>query len=47
MAFARDVSSHVVFMDGGVIAEEGAPGQIFESPENPRTREFLSRFMER
>ena len=47
MAFARDVSSHVVFMDGGVIAEEGASGQIFESPENPRTREFLSRFMER
>ena len=47
MAFARDVSSHVVFMDGGVIAEEGTPEQIFEAPENPRTREFLSRFMER
>ena len=47
MAFARDVSSHVVFMDGGVIAEEGTPEQIFETPENPRTREFLSRFMER
>ena len=46
MAFARDVSSHVVFMDGGVIAEEGTPEQIFETPENPRTREFLSRFME-
>ena len=47
MAFARDVSSHVVFMDGGVIAEEGTPEQIFEAPENPRTREFLSRFIER
>ena len=47
MAFARDVSSHVVFMDGGVIAEEGTPEQIFEAPENPRTREFLSRFLER
>ena len=45
MAFARDVSSHVVFMDGGVIAEEGAPGELFTHPQNPRTREFLSRFM--
>ena len=45
MAFARDVSSHVAFMDGGVIAEEGAPGELFTHPRNPRTREFLSRFM--
>jgi len=44
MAFARDVSSHVVFMDDGVIAEEGAPQQLFEAPRNPRTKEFLSRF---
>ena len=44
MAFARDVSSHVVFMDGGVIAEEGTPQQLFEAPQNPRTQEFLSRF---
>ena len=44
MAFARDVSNHVVFMDGGVIAEEGAPAQLFNDPKNPRTREFLSRF---
>ncbi len=44
MAFARDVSSHVVFMDGGVIAEEGTPQQLFEAPKNPRTQEFLSRF---
>ena len=44
MAFARDVSSHVVFMSDGVIAEEGAPRQIFEDPKNDRTREFLTRF---
>lgn len=47
MAFARDVSTHVVFMDGGVIAEEGPPQQVFEAPENPRTQEFLARFMAR
>ena len=45
MAFARDVSTHVAFMDGGVIAEEGGPQRIFEAPENPRTREFLARFI--
>ncbi|MDD2957107.1 MAG: amino acid ABC transporter ATP-binding protein [Lachnospiraceae bacterium] len=45
MAFARDVSSHVVFMADGVIAEEGQPSQIFETPQNPQTKDFLSRFM--
>ena len=45
MAFARDVSSHVVFMAGGVIAEEGDPHKIFEHPENQLTRQFLGRFM--
>ena len=45
MAFARDVSSHVVFMANGVIAEEGKPGQIFGDPKNPLTKDFLSRFM--
>lgn len=44
MAFARDVSSHVVFMADGVIEEEGKPEQIFGDPQNQRTREFLSRF---
>ena len=44
MAFARDVSSRVVYMADGVIAEEGAPGDIMTNPQNPRTREFLSRF---
>ncbi len=47
MAFARDVSNHVVFMADGVIAEQGAPRDIFESPKNPRTQEFLSRFLAR
>ncbi len=45
MAFARDVSTRTIFMDRGVIAEEGTPDQIFRNPQNPRTREFLSRFM--
>ncbi len=44
MAFARDVSSRVIFMDKGVIAEEGSPQQLFYHPQNPRTKEFLSRF---
>lgn len=45
MAFARDVSSNVVFMADGVICEEGAPKDIFENPQNQKTREFLSRFL--
>ena len=44
MAFARDVSSHVIFIDQGVIAEEGAPAELFGNPKNQRTRDFLSRF---
>ena len=44
MAFARDVSSRVIFMDKGVIAEEGPPQQLFYHPQNPRTKEFLARF---
>jgi putative lysine transport system ATP-binding protein len=44
MAFARDVSNHVIFMSEGVICEEGTPKEIFENPKNERTREFLSRF---
>ena len=47
MAFARDVSSNVVFMSGGVICEEGKPHDIFENPQNPKTREFLTRFLAR
>ncbi len=45
MGFARDVSSHVVYMADGVIAEEGDPKEIMVDPKNPRTREFLSRFL--
>ena len=45
MAFARDVSSHVVFMADGVICEEGNPKSLFENPQQPRTREFLTRFL--
>lgn len=45
MAFARDVSTNVAFMDQGVIAEMDTPDVIFNEPKNPRTNEFLSRFM--
>ena len=45
MAFARDVSTSVVFMYGGVICEEGRPSEIFENPKNDKTKEFLSRFL--
>ena len=44
MAFARDVSSHVIFIDQGVIAEEGSPDEIFGHPKQQRTQEFLARF---
>ena len=44
MAFARDVSNRVIFIDQGVIAEEGAPAQLFGNPKNQRTRDFLSSF---
>ena len=46
MGFARDVSSRVVFMDSGIILEEGSPEQIFTAPKNERTREFLSRYLQ-
>ena len=46
MAFARDVSSHVVFMADGVIEEEGSPEDIFGSPKKAKTQEFLSRFIQ-
>lgn len=45
MAFARDVSDRVVFMDKGVIAEQGPPEQIFNNPLQERTREFLRRIL--
>ena len=45
MAFARDVSNHVIYMNNGVICEEGTPQQIFTNPQRPETKAFLSRFM--
>ena len=45
MSFARDVSSRVIFMDDGLIAEDGHPSQIFTAPKQPRTKEFLSRII--
>ena len=44
MAFARDVASHVIFMDDGCILEQGSPSDVFEHPKEERTRQFLSRF---
>ncbi len=44
MAFARDVADHVIFMDDGIIVEQGDPMQVFEHPAEERTRQFLSRF---
>ena len=41
MQFARDVADRVVFMDGGVIVEEGAPGEVFDHPQSERTKDFL------
>ena len=43
MGFAQKVATRVMFMDEGVIAEEGTPADIFEHPQNPRTQEFLSK----
>ena len=44
MAFARDVSTHVVYMNQGVICEEGSPAELFGNPQQQATRDFLSRF---
>jgi len=43
MGFAKKVGTRILFMDGGVIAEEGTPKQIFEDPQNERTKDFLSK----
>ena len=44
MTFARDVADHVVFMDGGVVVEQGPPEQVFGNTQNERTQAFLSRY---
>ena len=46
MLFARDIADRVLFFDRGIIIEEGNPEQIFQNPEQPRTREFLTRLLE-
>lgn len=45
MAFARDVSTRTIFMDRGYVAEDAPPAELFSNPKNPRTREFLSRYL--
>lgn len=45
MTFARDVSTRTIFMDRGYVAEDAAPSELFRNPKNPRTREFLSRYL--
>ena len=45
MAFAKEVSDRVVFMDGGVVLEEGTPDELFGNPKMQRTKEFLARFL--
>ena len=47
MAFARDVADQVIFMDGGVIVEQGSPDQVIEHPREERTRQFLSRYAQK
>ena len=46
MSFAQAVSNHVIFMDGGVIVEEGAPDKVFGAPEQERTRQFLRNYQQ-
>lgn len=45
IAFARDVAAHVIFMDGGVIVEQGPPQEILNNPKEDRTKQFLSRYI--
>ena len=47
MAFAREVGDQVVFMDGGVIVEQGKPAEVLDNPQEERTRRFLGRVLER
>ncbi len=45
ISFAQDIATRIVFMDGGVVVEEGTPREILLNPKNPRTREFLQRII--
>jgi putative lysine transport system ATP-binding protein len=44
MSFAKAVSTKVIFMDDGVIAEEGTPEEVFDNPKSERTKAFISKF---
>ena len=44
MSFARDVADHVIFMDDGAVVEQGSPQEVFGSPKEERTRQFLLRY---
>ena len=46
MAFARDVADQVIFMDGGIIVEQGDPRQVIDHPREERTRQFLAHYAE-
>ena len=46
MAFARDVADQVIFMDGGVIVEQGPAREVIDHPHQERTRQFLARYSE-
>ena len=45
MGFAREVGNRILFMDGGIITEQGAPEELFDHPRHPRTQEFLSKVL--
>ena len=45
IGFAREVASRVVFIDGGVVVEQGPPNQVLDNPQQARTREFLSKVL--
>ncbi len=45
MGFAKEVADRILFMDQGIIMEEGTPEQIFDHPKNPRTIDFLSKVL--
>lgn len=45
MAFARDVADRICFLDGGVILEQGPPGELLVNPRQPRTQQFLKRII--
>lgn len=46
MGFAKEVASRVIFLDNGVVAEDGKPKDVLETPQNPRLQEFLSKVLE-